>query len=563
MKKLTLLIALVVLSYGAVYAQSVSKLKTLFKSKDYLEASSFIQDAIKESPKSADVYVISGDVYYELEKIDSARIMYEKAFDLKSSNCEIMRKYGRALSLLNRHTEAFAVLKRALKEDPKDPYNLLEMGNAYIKADSMNQAELIITRAKSLNSKLGDAYLALGNLYFAQKIWALAKDNYEEAINLDKNLTDARVKLATSYYWLANQTDDEDIRNTYFNRSLEEWQSVTQLDPKNARAFYEAGRINFLAKYYEDAAKFLNRYVILNPQGSLGRWYLAQSLIELGMCDTAAQHVEIVSREIDSVKYKAKLLLARGYYGQQKLPEAIKLFNEVKTSPVMENDDIERLARAYIRSNDTTDALKIYRELVDKDPSRCQIMMQLGSLCTFMLKDYDNAIYFFKKKIEKCKDEQTGKALYYLGMTYLNMQKADTAAIYFAKTLEVEPGNLVARLYLGDAYAQQKMKDSAKVQYSAVIEAGMAKPDSSQRELSNAYSKMCSMLFEERDFKELNKLAKQWTEFDDKSVNGFIFLAISYQGTNNLEGACKAFKKVLQIDPNNSIARKSVKDLGC
>ena len=57
---------------------------------------------------------------------------------------------------------------------------------------------------------------------------------------------------------------------------------------------------------------------------------LAQSLIELNRCDSAAQHLEWVSNNIDSVKIKAQLLLARCYFSNNNPHRAVEQYDKIQ-----------------------------------------------------------------------------------------------------------------------------------------------------------------------------------------------------------------------------------------
>jgi len=42
-------------------------------------------------------------------------------------------------------------------------------------------------------------FVASGNFYFARRVYELARDNYEKALQLDSTIVEAHLKLATSY----------------------------------------------------------------------------------------------------------------------------------------------------------------------------------------------------------------------------------------------------------------------------------------------------------------------------------------------------------------------------
>ena len=120
-------------------------------------------------------------------------------------------------------------------------------------------------------------------------------------------------------------------------------------------------KILFLSKNYVDAAKSLNNYIILRPSGSLGRWMLAQSLEKIGRCDSAVTHLEIVAKEIDSVKIKAQMMIARCTFDNKDYKNAILLFNKASQDTALEVSDYMRLGQAYLLTLDTVNALSIWK----------------------------------------------------------------------------------------------------------------------------------------------------------------------------------------------------------
>ncbi|MCX7736208.1 MAG: tetratricopeptide repeat protein [Candidatus Kapabacteria bacterium] len=553
-----------------LFGQSAyDQMRTYVSESDYVKASEFIKQAIKDNPKDLNVHVLAGDIYFELEKYNEALDMYEKANDIKSKQTSILRKIGKTLSELERHQEAIKILKDAVSIDKNDFRNLLELGNAYIKSKQLNEAELTITKARELNRKSPEAFVALGDLYFAQNVYPLARTNYEEALAIDENLTEARVKLATTYYKLANQEIDRDLANELFTRSLKEWNIITQKDPKNAKALKEQGKILFFAKQYGEAAQSFFRYLDLRSDDVLIRWFYAQSLVEIGKCDSAVAQLQIVTQEIDSVRDKAKLKLAQCYFEQKRFLESAKTYEEVKNAIELDNVDIERLAVAYIRNGDTTKALSYYKELVNKDPSRCMLMYQTGIL-SFLIKDYNNALYFFDKHYKHCNDSLTPKTLYYIGNAYFNLSQTDSAIAYINLSLAKDPDYITSRIFLGDIYAamsqnngNKQFKENAKNEFRMAINRGMQDTARYARELLQAYAKLCGVFLEEKNFSELQKLAKQWTDYDGRSQFAWLYLAISYQGLSDKENACRSYRRVLQIDPKNATAKKNMELLQC
>jgi len=303
----------------------------------------------------------------------------------------------------------------------------------------------------------------------------------------------------------------------------------------------------------------------LRPNNSLAKWYLAQSLYEIGKCDEAAPVLREVSKELDSVKYKAVVLLARCYYRQQNNAECINTYKELETANVpLENDDLEKYGFSTIRNLDTLGAAQIFKKLIAKDPSRCDLMMNLGQLMR-LIKNHEEAIYFFTKRLENCQsDNKTSKTLFYIGTSYLYIEKLDTALIFINKAIEADSNDILSYIYQGDVYSKLGQNDSSKISFKYAIGKGSADTSAQGRNFVNqAYAKLCGIVFDEKNYKELLKVSTEWTQFDPNYSFAFLYQGIANQGLEDKDAACRCYRKVIQLDPKNKPAQEMVKKLGC
>lgn len=574
MKKLILTVALFLSMIGYANSQSaVDKVKQFASESDYVQAAQFIPQAIKDNYKDVDFLITCGDIYFEIEKYAEALDVYKKADDRDGGNTKIMRRIGKTLSYLGKHDEAIRYLKVATKDHSKDVYLVLELAYAYIKADSLNQAELIVTRAREMNSKIPDAFIALGDLYFAQRVYALARENYEEALSLNDKLIDARTKLAISYYWLANKEIDPDLSNELFARSLKEWNIVTQQDPKNARAWFEQGKILYFSKKFDLSAQSFYKYAQLRPEGYLGRWYLSQALYEIGKCDSAAPHLLAVSENIDSVKSKAKLMLARCYFENKDYPKAAAEFEKLKESQVLDVLDMKRLASSLLLTGDTVKFIKIYRDAIELYPNEtCDDMYKLGKTLLKM-KQYSTAIELFKKRLStpNCQDKLEAEINYWLAVSIFLIEKKEEektpmlneAKAYIEKSISLDSTNYMSYIYLGDISAALGDIKNSEIQFNHVISKAVADTAANAGPLNQAFAKLCGLKLEAKKFPEIVKIAGEWAKLYGTTATPFLYLAIGYQGQSDVENACKNYRKALQIDPKNATAKKYLADLGC
>jgi tetratricopeptide (TPR) repeat protein len=455
MKQFLLLVAAFVLCGNLLYSQSAKdQVKSLAAEENYTEAAKYIPDAIKDNKKDLQLHLLAGDIYENLDMKEQALDMYLKADDIDGGEPYIMRKVGKAYSLLGKHNEAMEWLYDAIDEDEEDVRSRLELGQALIRADSLDKAELVITKARSMDDDIADAWVALGDLYYAQRVYELAKNNYEEALAIDEDNIEARINLAQSYFQMAYREYDKDLSNELFTRSLNQWNEVSKRDPKNARAFKQQGQIYYMAKMYKEAAPSFFQYLKFRSDDIETRWKFARSLFETNNCDSAAPQLQIIMNDYDndSIKWEAKMMLAKCLYDNEDFDGSVKLYQDIQQKRPLDDTQLKRLATAAFKMQDTTTGIAAYKDLINQDTTQCGLMYSLGILM-LSKKDYDPAKYFFEKRLQYCQDSMDSKVLYFLGSSYANTESPDTAKMYLMRSVELNPENYSAHVALGDAYA--------------------------------------------------------------------------------------------------------------
>ncbi len=566
-QKLLAILTVFLLAFIANAQSDKDTFLQLIKEKNYDQASKMIDQIAKAYPKDFQVLVAIGDVYYELEKYTEAVKYFAIAYDIDDGNQELNRKYSLALADAKNFKEAFKIIRQTIKDKPKEIQNYLTASEVFIKADSLTEAEVQIDRARAIDPNNPGPYVAMGNFYFTRRVYELARQNYEKAIELDPKNTEAHFKLATSYYWLATRELDRDLANELYSRSLKEWNTLSQLDSMNAKAYFEQGKIWFFSDKFPEAATALARYVKLRPNGSLGRWYLAQSLFKLGDCENAIPHLEQVAQELDSVKLQAEENLADCYISTKAYQKADEIYKKLKESGrEFTYIDYRKIGQAKFFTGDTLGAFENFQKSIDLNKeNNCPLLYFYGSLLNGK-KEYakSNDILLSWLNNGTCQDSSlTDKVYYIIGVNYLFNSQPDSAISYFDKSLKIKPDNVFADIFMGDAYIQIKNQKAGIEKYLNVIQKYETNNELNKNAVIQAYAKYCNILLDQKNFQALNKYAKKWTELFPDNPFGFLYLAVSYQGLNDKENACKSYSKVLKLDPNNTSARKNMELIEC
>jgi superkiller protein 3 len=544
---------------------AAEQMKKAVLEQEFVQALKFAGTALRENPKSSEILLLAGDVYSEMDKFDSAIIAYKMAAELDAENLNSLRKMALAQANAGKLQDAMTTIRKALKKKEKDVDNLITQSAIYLKADSLVQAEYTLLKAREIDSKRPEVFIGLGDYYYAKKIYELAKNNFEEALQLNSSLLGARIKLASSYYRLANMESDQTLSNELFARSLKEWNAITKADPKNATAFYEQGKIFFLASKFPEAGVSFNRYAVLRPEGWLGRWYAAQSWYKARRYDSAVVHLEAVRTQIDTIREKADAMLAHTYFEIKKFKESVALY---KAMGKLDQTNSERFGYAAFFSGDTTTAIAAFYAAIDGTEKKCNTMFRFGNLL-FTMKKYDDAITVFRKRIAACDDSNSVKAKYFVGLSHFSANRPDSAILAIQDYLKSETNSVSGRVYIANSFTSLKKADSAKKYLNEALEisktALAANPANAtvKKETEQAYDALCRMALENKEFAQVIKYGKSWLEINPESTTAYLYLGFAYQSMNEKDNACKAYGDVLKRDPNNQAAAKNKKALGC
>ncbi len=587
--KYVLLILAFVVSTGTSFSQNtLGQIRNLVSDKEYDKAGALIPQAIGEEKKNAKAFELFGDIYYELEKLDSANMMYQRSYELDKENKFVMRKYAKVLAETKQIEEALKMIDKAIKEDKKDVYNYIQKGLIYVQVDSFQLARSVLSVATDMDKSIPDAFIALGDLYYAWKVYDPAITNYEQALALDEKLIDARIKLATSYYWRANSETDSKLRDEYFNRSLVQWNRVGKDDPKNAKAFYQQGRIFYLASRWGNSAQAFIKYVDLRPDGHLGRWYLAQCLVKIDSCNQAIPHLEIVMNNIDSVKYKACMELARCNSKLKIYEPSIKYFEQCKNNNIpFENNDYFLYANSLFQNKDTLKAIDVFKNYFELEKSKTDYMAWFA-VQLFKRKSYDDAIIYYQKVIDNLKagngagngnngqngdnggdenggtaNEQLAKMYYYIGLSHQNMTRPKEASDAYQLCIGADSSYVRAYVNLADSYANLKMMPESIEWFNKAIEKGLLDTAKNMSSVRNSFQKLAGIYMGDKKFNELKELAERWTKADAGSSNAWFVLGYTYHNKQDKDNACRCYKKAIALDKNNTNARKQLAVLDC
>jgi tetratricopeptide (TPR) repeat protein len=179
--------------------QAINEGNEAREANNYEKAFASYRLAEKLSPKDPRAVYGLGNVYFDLECSDQASQAYNDALRLDKDFHDALIALGNLYLNKDKYEDAEAQFRAVLRTTPNDAS--ARIGFAYLAAkkkqynEAIGQFQTIIADTSIDSKQRGMAYLYLGNIYVAQKRWKDAASNFKKAIEHNRDLSVAYVRL--------------------------------------------------------------------------------------------------------------------------------------------------------------------------------------------------------------------------------------------------------------------------------------------------------------------------------------------------------------------------------
>jgi tetratricopeptide (TPR) repeat protein len=145
---------------------------------DAAAAYALLQRALIEHPDQPDLLYDTAMVAEKLDKIDVVEARLTRLIEIAPNNAQALNALGYTLvDRTERSSEGLALIERAYKLSPEDPFILDSMGWAYFRMGKLDDAETFLRRALAdrpdpeIAAHLGEVLWAKGERVRAQEVW--------------------------------------------------------------------------------------------------------------------------------------------------------------------------------------------------------------------------------------------------------------------------------------------------------------------------------------------------------------------------------------------------------
>lgn len=551
LKKLVLaafaIIVMVSIAVAGPADDALDKAQAFFDKGDFQNAAAAAAEGLAADPEHFKLLRISGQIQLELGQYRQALEFFEKALNQKSKDIETLFGAGMAALKTGEYKKAEEYFGRGLsrKRQARFYYGL---GMAETELENYSEADLNLRKAIDKEETIAEYHLALGEENYRNKVYSIAINEFNKAVELDSTLEqtvpDLYYKIGESYLNL------QDVLNAikYYKRGLE-------LFPDDIVAWKKLARICEVANKPADAVYCIENVVRIAPED--GEWWFK----------LAGNYLNIKNREKATESYEKAIGL--DYNVAESFGQLALLYADL--------DQYEKAWDAYTRYEATfgppdstlywyekgkvgiklgsknmaffDSALYAFKKAIELD-STFSSSYEYAGLAYYFKRQYSNAIPYFTKKIEL--DSTSVNSLRNLAFCLLKEERYVEAAAMLEKALVVKAEDIQMRTMLGKIYSFNKKYDEAVRHFEILLNDYSETLNDSIRCV--IYPDLGLSYLSDGKCTKATPVLLKAEQCNPNDISVLLNIATSYHTCNLIKEANTYYKKVLRIDPNNKDA---------
>jgi tetratricopeptide (TPR) repeat protein len=455
-----------------------------------------------------------------------AEMLFKSMIDKDKNNLNGYYELYRVYLGMRRIPDAEAILKSAIRNNPKDPQLRLTLAQFYYGTNKRTELVALLNEMKGDLKQFPNAYFQSGDFYLRVNNVDESIKQYEEGIQKDPSRKNTYLKHEIEAYVRSGKTnaaydknelilksDPKDpeargLRATFMldkgdvNTAMGELQSVVTAKPGNFVARFNLGRAHFARREYEQARQEFDAAIQLRPDYIPAR--LAQIQVSLLRGDTdAALHqadetVRIAPNNIEARVMKAAALQRLQRYDEarvlltaiiEKQPKQVDTLLELgvldlNQKKLKDAQETFRLAyeadpnnlrgllgesRAYLLDSQPDKSVQLVEAEAQKKPANLDLQREVGN-AEMSAGQYDKAVATYQSLLAKVTETRQQSDLWTrIGESYLRKGDIQQSINSLEKARQGQPNNTVLTTNLGMLYDAENKPDLARKYYELSI----------------------------------------------------------------------------------------------
>ncbi len=383
----------------------------------------------------------------------------------------------------------------------------------------------------SPSHELARQHMINGSLFELKGEYAQAVLEFQDALRYEKS-SGIYYALAKNYAALNKQS-----------LAIDAAREAVRLDPGNLE-YRRTLATSFIQVFDLDSATHQYEEIVRLDSSSLDSWFSLARLYQARKSDKALQtYDEIINRFGPQWEVLLQIVEMHNASGNfVKAAEAMRRMTEIDPS----NLDLQQsLARAYVRADQTAEALNVYQELLERDRDNIEFIAELGGVY-LLRKEYAKANEQFERVLSP--DTVEVEAKLRVGEMYFGQLEKDSTIAPFAQRVferisQRHPKDWRAFWFLGAIGAITKNDSLSLVNFRRVTELASWNVD--------GWVYLSSVFLEKNDFHSVVTVLESAlrTLPEDPRVNSI--LGIAYSRLGRTEEAIRVLERARSIDPKD------------
>jgi tetratricopeptide (TPR) repeat protein len=434
---------------------------------DPKSASALLESLAKKNP-SPRALVILANNYESMREYSLAADAYKKAVDLDPARTELRQGMAQDLALAGRYDDALKAYSELMQINPQDSQPYLRSAQIYREQKKLASAREMIDKAKALSPDDVEVSFADANLLSDEGKTGDAIASLKALLdktahrNYDQQQRGARAEMLEQLGVLYR-------KNEQYDQAVASFREISALDPDlTPRVEAQVIETYRIARNYPKAQETSDAASKKYPKDRTLTQTRAELFADQGKTDQAvAELKKLLDGKADREIY---LQLADTYqkaknYGE--MAKAIDAADKLSQSKEDKTNVLFIRGEMLERQKKYDQAEKIFREVIDSDPTNASALNYLG----YMLADQNIRLAEAQQLIRKAVEIEPNNYAYLdsLGWVYYRQNKLDDAEQQLTRSVQLMSKDPTIHDHLGDVYFKQGKTKQAIEQWQSSL----------------------------------------------------------------------------------------------
>jgi tetratricopeptide (TPR) repeat protein len=436
--------------------------------KDYTNAVSLLETAIKANPNAAELWFWLGITYQGCEQSQKALSAFRQTLKLNPKYSDGMRELLKIYLVQGPTSEAVAVLDHAWRQQSKDAGYWMSVGDLYTLAlkqkpslaGQVDRARIVqcYQNALALSPRDPEILWRLAGVYLDANDLNMAADMLSKFLALRPDAPLVREHLALTYIQAGEK-----------EKAITVLEEIIKRDPLRFEAYNALGDLYDDLNKEERAISNYQQSLVLNPNQFEVYVRIVFAQLRLKKSDDALQTLGIVKEKFPA-RYQILYLYGLTYSDQKQYSRAVESFADAEALARESSEETKPNSAFYFsygaaceRAGDTDKAMGLFQKSIELDPENHAALNYLGYMWADRGIHLDEALKLIKEAVAL--DPNSGAYIDSLGWVLYKLGRYEEALPQLRRAAELIKDDSVVYDHLAELLIKLGKQDEAIAQW--------------------------------------------------------------------------------------------------